>query len=133
MRYRGTYRHVMSQHLDSLTMLRLKAAAAVLRRDPGTARSAALRFPELRPVPIRSAVLPLCHGFAVIAAVRQTMRSTHLDDLPQLLNVIRGQMSLVGPRPERPHFTLLEFMRGTRCLRPARIYLGHAYQWSFRH
>jgi sugar transferase (PEP-CTERM system associated) len=39
-----------------------------------------------------------------VTRVGRFIRATRIDELPQLVNVLAGEMSLVGPRPERPHF-----------------------------
>ncbi len=43
-------------------------------------------------------------GDARITRVGASLRRTSIDELPNLINVLKGEMSIVGPRPERPHF-----------------------------
>ena len=39
-----------------------------------------------------------------VTPVGRALRWCHVDELPQLVNILRGEMSLIGPRPERPEF-----------------------------
>ena len=45
-----------------------------------------------------------------ITKVGRFIRKTRIDELPQIINVINGEMSIIGPRPERPEF-INEFLK----------------------
>lgn len=58
-----------------------------------------------------------------VTAIGAFIRMTRIDELPQILNVLRGEMSFVGPRPERPEFVeqlneSIPYYRERHCIKP---------------
>jgi lipopolysaccharide/colanic/teichoic acid biosynthesis glycosyltransferase len=63
------------------------------------------------------------HGDPRVTRVGSVLRKSRLDEIPQLWNVLAGDMSFVGPRPERPEFDdelerEIPFYRARRAVRP---------------
>lgn len=67
-----------------------------------------------------------------ITRMGQFLRRTKLDELPQLLNVLRGDMSLVGPRPEDPRYVAL-YTAEQRQVLAVRPGITSAASLTFRH
>ncbi len=63
-----------------------------------------LKFRSMRPAPGEAATMWNIANDPRVSTVGRILRKSSLDELPQLLNILRGDMSIVGPRPERPHF-----------------------------
>lgn len=64
-----------------------------------------------------------CAGDDRITPAGRILRKTRLDELPQAINILRGEMSLIGPRPERPEFVEqlareIPFYRARHAVRP---------------
>jgi sugar transferase (PEP-CTERM system associated) len=82
-----------------------------------------LKFRSMRPDAEQRQALWACENDARITQIGRILRKYRLDELPQLLNTVRGEMSLVGPRPERPEFVKMlgeqiPFYQERHSLRP---------------
>ena len=84
-----------------------------------------LKFRSMRPEDESESETRWCVAAdARVGPVGRFLRCTSIDELPQLWNIIRGDMTLVGPRPERPHFVELFSVQFDRYAQRHRVQAG---------
>jgi exopolysaccharide biosynthesis polyprenyl glycosylphosphotransferase len=84
-----------------------------------------LKFRSMRPADERESATRWCVATDDrVGLVGRFLRCTSIDELPQLWNIIRGDMTLVGPRPERPHFVELFSAQYDRYAQRHRVQAG---------
>ena len=108
-------------------MVRLESAGPILYRQErvglGGRPFTLLKFRSMRPDAELRGPAWATQRDPRVTRVGSFMRRTRIDELPQLINVLQGTMSFIGPRPERPHFVerlaeVIPYYEQRACVKP---------------